>query len=102
MRPCESPKAADLLDVPFDSFLYKHGPYSTDVEEQLEQMKSYGAVAVDPAFDGYGVLLRPAEKADLVRQRAPLGAETSQGIDAICRFIERKNVGQLEPQATAA
>ncbi len=95
-------KAAGLLDVPFDFFLYKHGPYSTDVEEQLEQMKSYGAVALDPAFDGYGVLLRPAEKADFVRERGPLRAETSHGIDAVCRFIEGKNVGQLERLATAA
>jgi hypothetical protein len=65
-------------------------------------MKSYGAVAVDPAFDGYGVLLRPAEKAGFVHERAPLGAETREGIEAVCRFMEGKNVGQLERLATAA
>ena len=65
-------------------------------------MKSYGAVTVDLAFDGYGVILRPAEKADFVRQRAPLRPETRDGIAHICRFIEGKNVRQLERLATAA
>ena len=65
-------------------------------------MKSYGAVAVEPAFDGYGVLLRPAEKAGFVHERAPTRPETRQGIGAVCRFIEGKNVGQLERLATAA
>ena len=95
-------KAAGVLEVPFDFFLYKHGPYSTDVEENLEEMISYGAVAVDPAFDGYGVILRPGEKADFAQARAPLRPETREGIGRICQFIQGKNAGQLERLATAA
>lgn len=37
-----------LTKVPFDFVLYKHGPYSFDVETELEEMKSYGAVTVEP------------------------------------------------------
>jgi hypothetical protein len=94
--------AARVLEVPFDFFLYKHGPYSTDVETNLEQMKSYGALLVQPAYDGFGVILRPGDMAGFVKARAPLTARTQQGIDRICDFIRSKNVGQLERLATAA
>jgi uncharacterized protein YwgA len=94
--------AAGALAVPFEFFLYKHGPYSTDIESTLEQMKSYGAITVQPAYDGYGVILRPCDMADFVKRRAPLTAETRSGIDRVCRFIQAKNVGQLERLATAA
>jgi hypothetical protein len=57
------------LDVPFELFLYKHGPYSTDIEDNLDQMKSYGALVVEAAFDGYGVRLSPGENAVTVHRK---------------------------------
>jgi len=94
--------AAGTLEIPFDFFLYKHGPYSSDIEGNLEQMKSYGAITVQPAYDGYGMLLRPGDMAAFVKQIAPLPVEAKQGIDRVCRFIKSKNVWQLERLATAA
>jgi hypothetical protein len=95
-------RAAGALDVPFQFFLYKHGPYATEIESSLEQMKSYGAITVEPAYDGYGVMLRPGGMASFVKEQAPLTVETQQGIDRVCRFVQGKNVGQLERFATAA
>jgi uncharacterized protein YwgA len=40
------------VPVPFQFVLYKHGPYSFDVEAELEQMQSYGAIAVEPNAQG--------------------------------------------------
>jgi hypothetical protein len=65
-------------------------------------MKSYGATEVEPAFDGYGVLLSPAKMASFVKQRATLPDETHAAIEEVCRFIRFKNVGQLERLVTAA
>lgn len=94
--------AADLLKVPFEFFLYKHGPYSTDIEETIEQMKSYGAAEVKPAFDGYGVILSPGPMASFATQRMALPANTLEAIDRVCDFLRYKNVNQLERLATAA
>src|SRR5271155_2270741 len=74
-------KAAGLLDVPLDFFLYKHGPYSVEIEENIEQMKSYAAVEVESAFDGYGVILTPGDNASFPEQRAALTVSERTGIE---------------------
>jgi uncharacterized protein YwgA len=94
--------AAELLPVPFEYFLYKHGPYSADIEECIEQMKSYGAVEVEPAFDGYGVTLSPGRMASFVKERVSLPDEALNGIKRVCHFLRHKNVNRLERLATAA
>jgi uncharacterized protein YwgA len=95
-------KAAGLLDLPFQFFLYKHGPYSTDIEETIEQMKGYGAAEVEPAFDGYGVLLSPGCNATFVEHLAPLPEQAVEGIQKVCEFLCHRNASQLERLATAA
>ena len=94
--------AAEVIEVPFEFFLYKHGPYSAEIEGCLEQMQSYAAITVQPAYDGYGVLLRAGDNAEFVKKTAPLSTGAQQGIDRVCQFIQSKNVGQLERLATAA
>ena len=94
-------KAAGL-EVPFELFLYKHGPYSTDIEDNLDQMKSYGAIEVEPAFDGYGVRLSPGVNASYLKQQATLLPEEQAMVERVCRFIRHKNVSLLERLATAA
>jgi hypothetical protein len=94
--------ASKAFDVPFEFFLYKHGPYSTDIEENLEEMQSYAAITVEPAFDGYGVIFQPGEMASYVKQRAPLSEQEESGIERVCNFLQSKNVNQLERLATAA
>lgn len=68
-------------EVPFEFFLYKHGPYSTDVEEEIDQMRSYAAIDVEPSFDGFGVNLSPDENASYIKEQAPLSAEEQQTIE---------------------
>jgi hypothetical protein len=94
--------AASVISAPFDFFLYKHGPYSTDIESALEQMQSYRAIKVSPAHDGYGVILRLDAMANFVKKQARLSPETEQGVERICEFIRSKNVSDLERLATAA
>jgi uncharacterized protein YwgA len=95
-------EAAGSLDVPFEFFLYKHGPYSTEIEETIEQMRSYGAVEIEPAFDGYGVTLSTGKMSYFAEQRAPLPTNTLEAIERVCQFLRHRNVGRLERLATAA
>src|SRR5947209_20546127 len=79
-------EAEGSVEIPFEFFLYKHGPYSTDIEDNIDQMKSYGALKLEPAFDGYGVHLSPAEMASFVYQQRPLPAEVRAALQQVCRF----------------
>lgn len=90
------------LNVPFEFVLYKHGPYSFDVESELEQMRSFGAVEVERNDDGYGVVLRPSARADYVKQSFQLSPDEESEIERICEFVGSRNVTELERLATAA
>jgi hypothetical protein len=90
------------LDLPFGFFLYKHGPYSGDIEETIEEMKTYGAAEVEPAFDGYGVILSRGENASYPEEHAPVSQESLEAIENVCEFLRHRNAKQLERLATAA
>jgi len=87
--------------IPFDFVLYKHGPYSFDVETELEQMKSYAAVKAEPV-SGYGVVLKPDMNAELVKQMAKLTDNEARHIADVCRFVGGMGVTDLEKVATSA
>jgi len=95
-------QAARLVDVPFEFFLYKHGPYSTDIEENIEQMKSYGATEVETDFEGYGVHLSAGGMAEFTKQQARIPEHTQQALQRVCQFLHHRNVNHLERLATAA
>jgi uncharacterized protein YwgA len=90
------------VPVPFDFVLYKHGPYSFDVEHEIEQMQSYAAVRIEANAQGYGVVLQPDQMADYVRRIAPLSEEESHAIEEVGRFVRDRNVTDLERLATAS
>lgn len=91
---------ATSIQVPFEFVLYKHGPYSFDIETELEQMKSYSGISVQPV-SSYGVELKPSDNADLIRSLAPLTPLEKESIDKICLFVGNKGVVELERLATA-
>lgn len=91
-----------LTKVPFDFVLYKHGPYSFDVETELEEMKSYGAITVEPNVAGYGTMVFPGEMAGFVKGNAELSKEEVEAIENACEFVGSRNVTDLERLATAS
>ncbi len=91
---------ATPIQVPFEFVLYKHGPYSFDIENELEQMKSYNAIVVQPV-SGYGVELKPSENAALIDQLSLLSPTEKEDVAKICRFVGNKGVIELERLATA-
>ncbi len=92
----------DSAKVPFQFVIYRHGPYSFEVEEELEQMRSYGAIEIEPNAQGYGVVLRPGPMADIAELKGKIAEETKQAISAVCRFVGNRDASDLERLATAS
>lgn len=92
-----------LIDdgVPFQYVFYKHGPYSFDVESEIEQMKSYGAINIEPVA-GYGVVINPDENAEYVRRNTDLSDETKAIIEKLSQLTGPMGVSELERMSTAA
>jgi hypothetical protein len=93
--------AAGLLKAPFHFVLYKHGPFMTDFEAELEQMKSYAALKSDTVEGWYGVRLSPGMNAALVKRMSPVPEATLKAVGFVCQFVGRRGVVELEPLATA-
>ena len=87
--------------IPFQYVLYKHGPYSFEVEDELEEMKSYAAIASRPVLD-YGVAFAPDAMAEFVRKKAPLTGILPRRLETVCQFVSGKCAADLERISTAA
>ena len=97
---------ADL--VPF-GFIYRNGPYSYDIDEELSQMRSYAAISDMTSHNGNAfhegiVVYRPDQNAALLREKYQPKQDTLRYIDTICSFV--RSVGkppiELDRQATVA
>jgi len=91
-----------LMAVPFHFVLYRHGPYSFELEADLEQMKSYGALDIEPNNRGYGVVLRPGANAGFLHEREGFSSEETKAIEDVCGFVGDSNIRVLERLATAS
>lgn len=92
---------AKKLEMPFNFVLYKHGPYSFDIENELQEMRSYGAID-SVSVPGYGVTLKPSQNAEWLKTQEMLTEEQEQQIKRMCEFVRARNVTELERLATAA
>ncbi len=93
--------AAKKMKMPFKFVLYKHGPYSFDIESDLQEMRSYGAID-SVSGTGYGVTLKPSQNAEWLKKQAVLTEEQERQIERMCEFVRDRNVTELERLATAA
>lgn len=87
--------------LPFTFVLYKHGPYSFDLADELQQMKSYGALSGE-AKAPYGESFKLGSNADFVKMQWALSAAEDATVKRVCEFIGSKGVTELERLATAA
>ena len=88
--------------TPFGFVLYKHGPYSFDVQATMEQMKTYRAIVSQPNVDGFGINICEGPGSKFVDKNADLPIETKQAIEKVCEFVCSRSVFELERLATAA
>lgn len=84
---------------PFKFVLYKHGPYSFDLESTMEDMFVYDAIHSEIMIN-HGIALIPSGNADFLKKVAPLNSEEKEASEDVCRFIGKSDVRQLEKWAT--
>jgi hypothetical protein len=93
----------ELLDVPlgFDFVLYKHGPFSFDLRDELTFMRAQGFFQLEPQYP-YGPTLIAGAKAELLSNA--FSDETEQYLEEI-QFVSKKlgakTVAELERTGTA-
>jgi uncharacterized protein YwgA len=90
------------VDTGFDFILYKHGPYSFDLCDELAAMRADELLAIKLNARPYGPSLRVASLGEEMVERFPKTiGQYKERVDFIAKKIEAKGVAQLERLATA-
>jgi uncharacterized protein YwgA len=96
--------AQELAGLPFalDFVLYRHGPYSFDLHDELTAMRADGVLRVEPRNPPYGPSLLPTERAAKLRSdRRAFLEQFAANLDFIADLVATKSVVELERLATA-
>src|SRR6516225_7231574 len=94
----------EVLGVPtrFDYILYKYGPYSFDLTEDLTALRADYLIEFDHKSPGYGPALVPTPTSTALRERFPKTLDKyRRQIDFIAEVFGSKGVADLEKLATA-
>jgi hypothetical protein len=93
----------ELKSVPlgFEFILYKHGPFSFDLRDELSAMRADGFFDLSER-GSYGPSLVPTRLSEELRQDYPKTlARYGPNIEFVCDALRDKNVADLEKLATA-
>ena len=94
----------ELTSVPlgFDFILYKHGPFSFDLRDEITAMRADGMLKLEPKPDPYGPSMLPGENSKLLKSRFPKTLKKhGRKIEFIANEFQSKGVAELERLATA-
>lgn len=93
----------ELAEVPldFEFVLYKHGPFSFDLRDELTFMRAQGFLQLEPQYP-YGPSLLPGIKGEVLRAAFQnISDEFAAETRWLAQEIGRKTVAELERIATA-
>ena len=86
----------------FDFILYKHGPYSFELRDELAMMRADGLVALRMQDSRYGPSIVPETPAEALKQRFPKTlAKHEKPIQFVAERFGKKSVVELERLSTA-
>jgi uncharacterized protein YwgA len=90
------------VETGFEYILYKHGPYSFDLAEELTSLRADYLMEFNHRSPGYGPSLVPTQTSAELRSRFPktIASHTPQ-IKFIAKKFGSKGVTELEKLATA-
>ncbi len=94
----------EILGVPtaFEYILYKYGPYSFDLAEDLTALRADYLIEFDHRSPGYGPALVPTRWSSELRSRYPKTLDKyRQAIQSVAQALGSKDVKELEKLATA-
>ena len=89
------------IEMPFEFVLYKHGPFSFELRDEIDFMKSYLGISSESVL-GYGEKIEPGENKEFIVGRTRLPEGTLKEIRTVCDFVNGRRVADLERLATAA
>ena len=94
----------ELLDVPtgFEFILYRHGPFSFDLRDELTSLRADGILDLEPQMPPYGPKFTTTMVGRDLQERFPktLG-DHGQQIAFVAQTIGPRDVAELEQLATA-
>jgi uncharacterized protein YwgA len=86
----------------FEFILYKHGPYSFDLSDELTAMRADLILELQTKFPSYGPSFHPASNSKLIKEMYPKTIET---YEPMVKFVAKKlgsaGVSDLEKLSTA-
>jgi uncharacterized protein YwgA len=89
------------IPIDYDFILYKHGPFSFDLRDELTAMRADGFMDLRPR-NPYGATLEITEEGNDLMKRFPLTiSRFRQKIDFVAEELGGKGVSDLEKLATA-
>lgn len=94
----------ELMDVPlgFDFILYKHGPYSFDLRDELTSMRADMLLELQPQPYPYGPSLLPGVGSEQIKKLyANFVSQYTEQIEFVTERLGGKRVADLERLATA-
>lgn len=94
----------ELLDVPFEFqfILYKHGPFSFDLRDELTSLQADQIIALEPQPIPYGPKLSAtAGGVELAHRFPKTAAQYKDAIAQIAEIVGSRGVNALERLATA-
>lgn len=93
-----------VLEVPlgFDFILYKHGPFSFELRDELSALRGEGFLAWEVRAAGYGPSLKSGSLGDALKKQFPeYPNKYKDQIRFVAERLGAKNVNDLERFATA-
>lgn len=100
-------KAAYLLselrnvDFDFDFILYKHGPFSFELRDELAYMRSEGLLETVVPNPRYGPQLLPSEEGKAFEEMLEVTQRYGDALDWVVNALGKRGVMDLERLATA-
>lgn len=89
-------------EVPFQFDLYRFGPYSFDLDEEIRELTTFGLASGSLISEGYGPSYRVAEKfkSILEQPEGELPEDNLRDLEKVARAIGASSSGDLELLAT--
>lgn len=94
----------ELLKVPmdFEFILYKHGPFSFDLSDEITAMRADALIKLQPQQFPYGPTILPGEGSRSLKRRFPRTLERyNHQVKFVAEKLGTKKVTELEKLATA-
>lgn len=90
------------VPVPFNFILYKHGPFSFELRDEIGWMRSSGFLEWEVRSNYYGPSLRTGQLGPILKKQFPDSAQRhSSEIEFVATRFAGKNVALLERLTTA-